>query len=99
MVAAVGRVTTDTALVRVTTWTFGVGAGTGQHRHEYDYVVVPVTGGTFTVTDVRGRVSTMQQVAGVAYPGAVGTAHDVVNATGQPVSFVEVEMKVDPTGR
>jgi quercetin dioxygenase-like cupin family protein len=93
MAAAVGTVTAETAAVRVTGWTFEVGAGTGHHRHEFDYVVVPVTGGTFTVIDGQGVVTTMQQVAGVPYLGTVGTAHDVVNATDGPVSFVEVEMK------
>ena len=93
MSAAVGTVIADTAAVRVTRWTFDVGAGTGQHQHEYDYVVVPVTGGAFTVTDGQGRVSTMQQLAGVPYLGVAGTAHDVRNATDQLVSFVEVETK------
>lgn len=74
MVAAVPTVTDDTADVRVTTWTFGPDAATGRHRHEFDYVVVPVTGGIFTVTDSQGRTSTMEQVAGSAYLG-VGRHH------------------------
>lgn len=93
MVAAVPTVTADTADVRVTTWTFGPDAGTGPHRHEFDYVVVPVTGGVFTVTDSQGRASTMEQVAGSAYLGTAGTTHDVANATGRQVSFVEVELR------
>jgi quercetin dioxygenase-like cupin family protein len=93
MVAAAGTVTADTAAVRVTRWDFGAGAGTGQHRHEYDYVVIPVTGGVFAVTDAQGGRTTMRQVAGFPYLGKLGTAHDVVNATDQQVSFVEVELK------
>ena len=93
MAPAVPTVTTDTADLRVTTWAFDTDAATGQHRHEYDYVVVPVTGGTFTVTDLDGRMSTLRQAAGVAYLGTAGTAHDVANATGRPVSFVEVERR------
>lgn len=93
MVSAVGTVTADTAAVRITRWNFEVGATIGQHRHEHDYVVVPVTGGTFTIVDAQGGESTMQQVAGVPYLGSAGTAHDVANATDRPVSFVEVEVK------
>lgn len=93
MTEAVPTVTADTADLRVTTWTFAEGAATGVHRHEYDYVVVPVTGGSFTVTAADGRSSTMQQVAGTGYLGSAGTVHDVANATGRPVSFVEVELR------
>lgn len=101
MAEATPTVTADTADVRVTTWTFAAGAHTGVHRHEYDYVVVPVTGGTFTVTGADGRVTTMQQVAGAAYLGVSGTVHDVANATDGPVSFVEVELRrpVQHSGR
>jgi quercetin dioxygenase-like cupin family protein len=95
MEAAAGTVTADTAAVRVTRWDFGAGAGTGQHRHEHDYVVIPVSGGVFAVTDAQGATTTMQQVAGVPYLGKMGTAHDVVNATDQQVSFVEVELRAD----
>ena len=43
--------------VRATTWTFDTaGAATGRRRHEIDYLVVPITGGPFTVTDVDGSV-------------------------------------------
>ncbi|MDQ5833385.1 MAG: cupin [Actinomycetota bacterium] len=84
----------DNEKVRVTTWTFeAAGDATGQHRHEFDYVVVPVTGGTFTVTDVDGSVREMSQVAGSPYLGAAGTDHDVVNATDGQAVFVEIELK------
>lgn len=81
--------------VRVTTWTFaGDGDATGHHVHELDYVVVPLTGGTFTVVGVDGSASTMEQVAGTPYFRPAGAAHDVVNASGPAVSFVEIELKV-----
>jgi quercetin dioxygenase-like cupin family protein len=84
----------DDDRVRVTTWTFGTDqASTGPHRHEFDYVVVPVTGGTFTVTGADGSVRTMTQTAGTPYLGTAGTEHEVVNVSGQEVSFVEIEMK------
>ena len=58
----------DDDRVRITTWTFAAtGDATGHHRHGYDYIVVPVTGGTFTVTDLDGSVREMTQVAGEPY--------------------------------
>jgi quercetin dioxygenase-like cupin family protein len=94
MSAAQPTVTADNDRVRVTTVTFSAdGASTGPHRHELDYVVVPVTGGSFLVTEADGSVREMAQVAGSPYLGAAGTAHDVANTTGQEAVFVEIELK------
>ena len=94
MAAARGVVSVDNDRVRVTTWSFeAAGAATGQHRHEFDYIVVPITGGTFTVTDLDGSVREMTQVAGAPYLGTAGTDHDVVNSTDQRAVFVEIELK------
>ena len=49
MEQAEASVTVDSERVRVTSWTFQPGQATGMHRHELDYVVVPVSGGSFTV--------------------------------------------------
>jgi beta-alanine degradation protein BauB len=74
-------VSADDDRVRVTTWTFeAAGAATGRHRHEFDYIVLPVTGGTFTVTNADGSVREMDQVAGSPYLGTAGTDHDVVSS-------------------
>jgi hypothetical protein len=87
-------VTADNEQVRVTTWKFSAaGEATGRHRHEFDYVVVPVTGGTFTVTDADGSVRTMDQVPGTPYLGTAGTDHDVVSANDEESVFVEIELK------
>jgi hypothetical protein len=94
MGAATSRVTLDDGKVRVTTWTFGAdGDATGVHRHEFDYIVVPITGGTFVVTAIDGSERTMTQIAGAAYAGLRGTEHDVTNASGGEVVFVEIELK------
>ena len=94
MGTADGAVEIDNAEVRVTTWTFEAdGADTGHHRHEYDYIVVPVTGGTFRVTDANGSVRELAQQQGVPYPGTAGTEHNVVNASGGRAVFVEIELK------
>ena len=80
MTEARGDVSVDDENVRVTTWTLAAGVAIGRHRHEFDYVVVPVTGGTFTVIDLDGSEREMEQVAGSPYLGTAGTEHDVVNA-------------------
>jgi hypothetical protein len=85
----------DDDRVRVTTWSFEhTGDATGPHLHEYDYVVIPVTGGTFTVTDADGTTREMTQRAGSPYRGRAGTNHDVVSSTADAAVFVEVELKV-----
>lgn len=83
----------DDARVRVTTWAFEDGEDTGHHRHEYDYVVVPVTGGTFTITDPDGVATDRVQEAGVPYTGSAGAEHNVINSSGRPAVFVEIELK------
>ena len=79
--------------VRVTTLTFEDGDETGDHRHEYDYLVVPVTGGTFTVIERDGSTRDLVQEAGAPYLGKAGTEHNVINASGRAATFVEIELK------
>jgi hypothetical protein len=94
MAAAEGTTHTDDDRVRVSTWTFAAeGDSTGPHVHELDYVVVPVTGGTFTVVEADGSARVLTQEAGRPYTGTAGTEHDVVSASPGPISFVEIELK------
>lgn len=92
MSAAQASRTIDDERVRVTTWTFGAGDSTGPHVHEYDYIVVPVTGGTFTVTGPDGVAHDMTQNAGSPYQGRAGTAHSVA-VHGAAAVFVEIEIR------
>ena len=85
--------TADNDRVRVTTLTFEDGDETGDHRHEHDYLVVPVTGGTFTVIERDGSTRDLVQEAGAPYPGKAGTEHNVINASGRAATFVEIELK------
>jgi beta-alanine degradation protein BauB len=85
--------TVDDERLRVTTLTFGDGDETGDHRHEHDYLVVPVTGGTFTVIERDGSTRELAQEAGVPYLGTAGTEHNVINASGRAATFVEIELK------
>ena len=94
MSAAQSNTVVDDERVRITTWTFGAdGDSIGRHVHEYDYIVVPVTGGTFAVTDPDGSTHELTQHAGSPYLGTAGTEHDVANIPGQPAVFVEIELK------
>jgi quercetin dioxygenase-like cupin family protein len=85
--------TADDDRVRITTWTFEDGEDTGHHRHEFDYIVIPVTGGTFVVTETDGTTRELTQEAGAAYLGHIGTQHNVTNCSGRTAMFVEVELK------
>jgi quercetin dioxygenase-like cupin family protein len=85
--------TVDDERVRVTTLTFADGDETGDHRHEFDYLVVPVTGGMFTVIERDGSTRELAQEAGAPYLGKAGTEHNVVNASGRAATFVEIELK------
>jgi quercetin dioxygenase-like cupin family protein len=93
MAIARSETTADDERVRVTTLTFADGDETGDHVHELDYVVVPVTGGTFAVTDRDGSTRELAQAAGRAYLGRAGTDHNVVNRSGRTAVFVEIELK------
>lgn len=83
----------DDDRVRITIWTFQDGEDTGPHRHEYDYIVVPITGGSFTVQEVDGSTRELTQEAAVPYQGRAGTEHNVVNCGGRDAVFVEIELK------
>jgi quercetin dioxygenase-like cupin family protein len=89
---AVAVVMIDDGKIRVTRWHFPPGTATGMHQHEFDYVVVPITGGTFTITDPDGNRSTISQVPGEPYARSVGVRHNVANEQSETVSFVEIEL-------
>jgi quercetin dioxygenase-like cupin family protein len=94
MASATSVIQTDDEQIRVTTWTFEAdGDDTGHHVHGYDYLVVPVTGGSFTVTQDDGATRELAQTAGVPYRGTAGTSHNVANSSGARAVFVEVELK------
>jgi quercetin dioxygenase-like cupin family protein len=82
----------DDERVRVTRWDFNPGAETGWHRHEMDYVIVPVTDCAFLLEEPAGE-RRVDVAAGAAYRRDEGVEHNVVNGGGNPMSFVEVELK------
>jgi beta-alanine degradation protein BauB len=93
MQTAQSKIVADTDQVRITSWEFAPGMATGHHRHEYPYVVVPVTGGSFSIVAKDGSITEMAQEAGGAYVRDSGAEHDVINSGQSFASFVEVELK------
>jgi len=94
MATARSETSIDDERIRVTTWTFPAQHDdTGFHTHEFDYLVVPVTGGAFTVIAQDETRREMTQRAGVPYLGTAGTAHNVIHSDEEPAVFVEIELK------
>ncbi|MFG2450057.1 cupin domain-containing protein [Streptomyces sp. NPDC048512] len=79
--------------VRVTRWDFEPGESTVRHVHAYDYVVVPVTDGRTHVVTPDGTTTSSELRAGVSYARPAGGEHEVVNAGGSALAFVEIELK------
>ncbi|MFG2433525.1 cupin domain-containing protein [Streptomyces sp. NPDC048508] len=79
--------------VRVTRWDFEPGESTGRHVHAYDYVVVPVTDGRTDVVTPDGTTTSSVLRAGESYARPAGGEHEVVNAGGSALAFVEIELK------
>lgn len=86
----------DNQRVRATEWAFVPGAETGWHRHEHDYVVVPLTDGDLMLEEPGGDTRDARLAAGVPYSRSVGVEHNVINAGGAPLRFLEIEI-VEPS--
>jgi quercetin dioxygenase-like cupin family protein len=83
----------DNDRVRVTEWRFAIDAETGWHRHELDYVVVPVKNGKLLIEARDGSTTFSDLVSAKSYFRKAGVEHNVVNASGEEFSFIEIEMK------
>ena len=90
---AVATVQLDNDRVTVTEWHFEPDAETGWHRHERDYVVVPMKSGRLCLEIPDGSSVASELTAGHSYFRRAGVEHNVVNASGQAFSFVEIELK------
>ena len=90
---AVPTVQIENELLRVTEWRFAPGAATGYHRHGYDYVVVPVVDGELELVGPDGGRSRARLEQGKSYFRKAGVEHDVINAGGGDMVFVEIELK------
>ena len=76
----------------VTEWQFDKDAETGWHRHEYDYLVMPRGEGRLLIESAEGE-AIAELSPDNPYFRKAGVEHNVVNATGAPFAFVEVEFK------
>ncbi len=93
---AVGTVQEDNDRVRVTEFRFAPGAETTPHVHQWDYVVVPQTDGGLLLIAPDGTESRAQLTQGVSYYRQAGVDHNVINAGGAELVFIEVEIKAHP---
>jgi len=90
---AVPTIQIENEHLRVTEWRFATGAATGYHRHAHDYVVVPVVDGELELVGPDGGRSRARLEQGKSYFRNAGVEHDVINAGGGVMSFVEIELK------
>ncbi len=81
----------DNPRTRVTHYGFKPGEATGWHRHEHDYVIVPVTAGTLKIVGPDKGETLFELQPGQSYFRNAGVEHDVVNASGTDIAFVEIE--------
>ena len=79
--------------VIATKWSFSNGAETGWHRHGHDYVVVPLGDGKLLLEEPGGGTREAPLEAGVPYFGEAGVEHNVINGSGGPYAFLEIEIK------
>jgi quercetin dioxygenase-like cupin family protein len=89
---AVPTVQQEDATARITRWDFAPGAATGWHTHGYPYFVVMLTDAVMRVEAKDGTVSEVRLSAGQSYQRPAGVEHDVMNGSGQPMAFVEIEI-------
>lgn len=85
----------EDARFKVTEWRFAIGAETGWHVHGHDYVIVPLTDGVLGLEEPGGAWREAALTQGVPYSRRVGVSHNVTNAGGAPLAFLEVEVVDD----
>lgn len=90
---AVPTVQIDNERVTVTEWSFAPDAETGWHRHALDYIVVPTKNGKLKIETRDGATAVSELTAHAPYFRKAGVEHNVVNASGEDFSFIELEIK------
>ena len=93
---ALATVQEDNDRVRVTEYRFAPGAETTSHVHQWDYVVVPQTDGELLIIGSDGSETRARLTRGESYYRQAGVNHNVINAGGKELVFIEVEMKAHP---
>lgn len=90
---AQAEVLIDNDRVVVTKYSFAEGAETGWHRHGHDYVIVPLGDGTLVLEEPGGGTREAPLTAGAPYFRGEGVEHNVINGSGRPFAFLEIEIK------
>jgi beta-alanine degradation protein BauB len=90
---ATPEILVDNDRVIVTKWSFAKDAETGWHRHGHDYVVVPLGDGKLIVEEPGGGTREAPLASGVPYFRNEGVEHNVINGSGGPYAFLEIELK------
>lgn len=85
----------DDEKTRVTRFDFAPNEETGWHEHAYDYVITALTDCHMRLENSNGSETDAQVPAGDAYRRTAGIRHNVINASEQMMSFIEVELKKD----
>ncbi len=93
MPLAVHSVLIDDDRVVVNRFDFGPGDETGHHVHAMAYVIVPLGDGQLRIIDDSAGEIFADLITGVPYSRPAGVAHNVVNNSGAPLSFLEIELK------
>ena len=79
--------------VRVTRFDFESDQETGWHVHKHDYVITAITDCVMMLEHPDGTKTKLEVLAGTAYSRDAGIRHNVINASEQKMSFVEIELK------
>ncbi len=90
---AVPEIQVENERIRVTKYHFSPGAETTFHEHVWDYVVVPQTDGELLLIDENGIETNAELKKGYSYYRKAGVKHNVVNAGGKDLIFIEIEIK------
>ena len=93
MALAVHKVLIDDARVVVNRFDFADGDETGHHVHGLPYVIVPLSDARLVIVDDEGREAPATMTSGVPYSRPAGISHNVINASGAPIAFLEIEVK------
>ncbi len=90
---AVATQLVDNELTCVTRFDFEPGAETGWHRHGHNYVITAITDLHMRLEEPSGSEREVHVQAGEAYFRQEGVEHNVINASENAMTFVEVEIK------
>ena len=85
----------DDEKTRVTRFDFAPNEETGWHEHGFDYVITALTECHMRLEHPDGSESETRIPMGYAYRRTAGIRHNVVNASDQKMSFIEIELKKD----